>query len=243
MKEEVWLKRSFKLLIIFLVFIFVLEFYFFGFTYDVDCPICGGTGQIWDKWYDFEVNTWVTGYRTCPTCTGSGKIYVYTSAVFSLAFFLSSVVCFFALFGLDYGLTAFRLDMNPWVKDVKEMHFWFNPMYFVWLFYADRKKWMKWTTTLSLVSTLILVPTIAALLTSSSTPTTGQNVFVGWLVGTVLTVPVAIVWYQNYEALPEVTGETPRSFLKKCVNCGKMIPIASQECQDCGTRQPEYVDE
>jgi hypothetical protein len=238
-KEEVWLKPTFKLLIIFLVFIFVLEFYFFGFTYDVECPKCDGTGQIWDTWYDFKIETWVTGYRTCPTCRGSGKIYVYTSATFSIAFFLSSVVGFLALFGLDYGVTAFRLDMNPWVKDVKEMHFWFNPMYFVWLFQADRKKWVKWTTALSLISTLILIPAIAIPLTSPPTPTTGKNVFIGWLVGTILTVPVAIAWYRNFEVRPGITGETPTSFLKRCVKCGKMIPIASEECQHCGTRQPE----
>lgn len=36
---------------------------------------------------------------------------------------------------------------------------------------------------------------------------------------------------------------TPRSFLKRCVKCGKMIPIASEECQHCGIRQPEYIHE
>ncbi len=33
-------------------------------------------------------------------------------------------------------------------------------------------------------------------------------------------------------------GYTPKSFLKKCVNCGKDIPIASEVCQYCGTKQP-----
>lgn len=32
--------------------------------------------------------------------------------------------------------------------------------------------------------------------------------------------------------------ETPRGFLKKCVDCGKEIPIASEQCQFCGARQP-----
>ncbi len=35
-------------------------------------------------------------------------------------------------------------------------------------------------------------------------------------------------------------GETLRGFLKKCVKCDKDIPIASEECQYCGTKQPEY---
>lgn len=33
-----------------------------------------------------------------------------------------------------------------------------------------------------------------------------------------------------------------RSFLKKCVNCGKDIPIASEECQYCGTKQPQNLE-
>lgn len=28
-----------------------------------------------------------------------------------------------------------------------------------------------------------------------------------------------------------------KSYLKKCVRCGKKIPIASEECQYCGTNQ------
>jgi len=35
---------------------------------------------------------------------------------------------------------------------------------------------------------------------------------------------------------------TPTSFLKECVKCGKEIPIASEECPYCGTKQPEYVE-
>lgn len=30
---------------------------------------------------------------------------------------------------------------------------------------------------------------------------------------------------------------TPKGFLKKCIKCGKEIPIASEECQYCGTKQ------
>jgi len=32
---------------------------------------------------------------------------------------------------------------------------------------------------------------------------------------------------------------TPKSFLKKCVECGKQIPIASEECQFCRAKQKE----
>jgi predicted RNA-binding Zn-ribbon protein involved in translation (DUF1610 family) len=30
---------------------------------------------------------------------------------------------------------------------------------------------------------------------------------------------------------------TPKAFLKKCIECGKDIPIASEECPYCGTKQ------
>lgn len=36
--------------------------------------------------------------------------------------------------------------------------------------------------------------------------------------------------------------DAPRKFLKKCVKCSKEIPIASEECQYCGAKQPEYVE-
>jgi ssDNA-binding Zn-finger/Zn-ribbon topoisomerase 1 len=35
-------------------------------------------------------------------------------------------------------------------------------------------------------------------------------------------------------------GYTPKSFLKKCVECGKEIPIASETCSNCGAKQPTY---
>jgi len=40
----------------------------------------------------------------------------------------------------------------------------------------------------------------------------------------------------------EVVGKTPESFLKKCVACGEMIPIASEYCPKCGTKQPGYEE-
>lgn len=36
-------------------------------------------------------------------------------------------------------------------------------------------------------------------------------------------------------------GETPRNFLKKCVQCGNEIPIASEYCPECGAKQKEIV--
>lgn len=33
-------------------------------------------------------------------------------------------------------------------------------------------------------------------------------------------------------------GETPKSFLKKCVKCGREISIASEQCPFCESKQP-----
>ncbi|MEM3578291.1 MAG: hypothetical protein QXX51_07590 [Candidatus Bathyarchaeia archaeon] len=44
-----------------------------------------------------------------------------------------------------------------------------------------------------------------------------------------------------YEMLSQSTYmQTPKSFLKKCVKCGREIPIASEDCPRCEARQPEY---
>lgn len=41
---------------------------------------------------------------------------------------------------------------------------------------------------------------------------------------------------------PTVAARGPKAFLKRCVKCGREIPIASEECQYCITKQPEYVE-
>jgi hypothetical protein len=38
--------------------------------------------------------------------------------------------------------------------------------------------------------------------------------------------------------LPKPTERTPTAFMKKCVKCGIEIPIASEECPSCGSKQP-----
>ena len=37
---------------------------------------------------------------------------------------------------------------------------------------------------------------------------------------------------------PTSKSRTPNTFLKRCVKCGKEIPIASEECPYCGSKQP-----
>ena len=36
-----------------------------------------------------------------------------------------------------------------------------------------------------------------------------------------------------------IRAHTPKGFLKKCDECGKVIPIASDYCPKCGTKQKE----
>lgn len=71
----------------------------------------------------------------------------------------------------------------------------------------------------------------------------------GWATITVLFIAYAFIdglvgkkvasWWLKEEVKEYAPGETPVSFLKKCVNCGQEIPIAELECPYCGTTQPE----
>lgn len=44
------------------------------------------------------------------------------------------------------------------------------------------------------------------------------------------------------EKKPLSVRDAPRKFLKKCIKCDEEIPIASEECQYCRAKQPEYVE-
>jgi len=46
--------------------------------------------------------------------------------------------------------------------------------------------------------------------------------------------------YADEKAKQYLLKLTPKAFWKKCIKCGKNIPIASEECQYCGTKQPKY---
>jgi len=43
---------------------------------------------------------------------------------------------------------------------------------------------------------------------------------------------IVIFDYESY-----LSDLTPKSFLKKCMGCGKEIPIAELQCQYCGAKQ------
>jgi hypothetical protein len=61
-------------------------------------------------------------------------------------------------------------------------------------------------------------------------------VFIGlaiWLLG------LRYVWHREGEPIVRSKDlETPKSFLKKCIQCTREIPIASEECPFCKAKQP-----
>jgi predicted RNA-binding Zn-ribbon protein involved in translation (DUF1610 family) len=47
---------------------------------------------------------------------------------------------------------------------------------------------------------------------------------------------LVLVFYENET---RAIRKMPKSFLKKCVGCAELIPIASEYCPKCGTKQSE----
>jgi hypothetical protein len=73
-------------------------------------------------------------------------------------FLLLYLVTFLGFLGFDYAIPSVYLENNPWVRDIKEMSWgYFKPMYWTWLFYCDRKGWVKYSTVLGCIFTPILV--------------------------------------------------------------------------------------
>lgn len=130
----------------------------------ITCPDCGGKGEVWEMWYDFDVGTWVQGYRTCSKCDGTGLFWIYTVSHSTFLVSFLSILVFLGLFAFEHFRVSLWLDRNPWVRDVEDMNFWFNPMYFTWLFYKDRRRWVKWNIAGSLVGAIVLVVVFGSIL-------------------------------------------------------------------------------
>ena len=62
--------------------------------------------------------------------------------------------------------------------------------------------------------------------------------FLTWIFGLRQTWGVGYAPSSNKEALQVRAPETPKSFMKRCVKCGREIPIASEQCPFCGQKQP-----
>ena len=187
-----------------LILTFAIGFSVVGSSYSVTCPRCEGTGEgEWHRHYDFETGLWSYVQRPCSACGGSGQIWMSSSISFALMFFVGFILTFLGIFGLDYFIQSWRLEWNPWVKDVEEMGFWFNPMFWTWLFYHDRDKWAKWNTIGISACAIFLVSIFAAMLAfgPSLVPTPPEYFWTGWVVATMLMVFFAITWYLRYKSV------------------------------------------
>jgi hypothetical protein len=122
------------------------------------CWVCEGTGRVWympgDGWCAACSGTGRcytcggTGVQTCETCYGRGSIGYWMFNVFGSSVVLSilDVFIFLGLFVVDFIFNEFYLGFNTWVYEVKDMGFWFNRSFWVWLFATDRKRWVKWVS-------------------------------------------------------------------------------------------------
>lgn len=227
-----------KLFAIGLIVLFSVGFYIDGFSYGKTCPICNGTGKvICDSCHGTGTCSWCggtgkniifnpdevcplcdgtgdcpmcdgTGFRNCSACVGSGifKMYSVTSA--TLIFFIALLISFFALFGLEYFVYSVWLSHNPWVRDVKEMHFWFNPMFLTWLFYQNRKRWMKWISAFCLIGAFVIVLDFALILVTpfhTASQITPQTFLIGIVLATSLMALFSLTWYRGYNKISNAT--------------------------------------
>jgi Na+-driven multidrug efflux pump len=128
----------------------------------------------------------------------------YTPAGVSLISCTIFPIIFFSLIFISEVDAELRLQANPWVEDVKDMDFWLNPMFFIWLYCHDRKRWTKWTTLFGLlfaplmgfiIVLLIILPTLNRM--------TVEGLVTGFFVGTAFTTLLGIVHYERYQVKNE----------------------------------------
>jgi hypothetical protein len=134
---------------------------------------------------------------------------------YALILLFAYVLLFLGTFGFEYFLLQWRLDWNPWVKDVKEMDFLFNPMYWTWLFFHDHKKWARWNTIISTPSVVFLVSLlgIAFGFFTRSPPASAEAFLVGWAISLVLMTLFAFTWYLYYASVDRTPSAFPRGRL------------------------------
>lgn len=158
------------------------------------CPKCHGTGKIWVSGYPGVF----PGYNaTCPTCGGTGRYWICSIPASIAVYSFSFASCFFGFFLLSYVSTSFYASVNPWVSSVEEMEWPFNPMYFTWLFETDRRRWALYTTLLDLLFT-ILIGTLIAHFLILYQRTTFNKSLIGFSVGAVFVLYVALSWYRGF---------------------------------------------
>jgi hypothetical protein len=99
---------------------------------------------------------------------------------------------------------------------------------------APTPAWLAW-----IAAAFLLVGAVALLLA------TGREyllALLGFLACAGLIVLVTYIhgnWYVRKAAKlpPKPIERTPNAFMKKCVECGEEIPVASEQCPSCGSKQ------
>ncbi|MEM3725764.1 MAG: hypothetical protein QXK98_02750 [Candidatus Bathyarchaeia archaeon] len=114
----------------------------------------------------------------------------------------------------------------------------------------EKRRGMKtvWASILLIFSIILLLTIPVIIATPTSSPDVGGALQV--LFGAILLLTLSLVGFSVGKKMPPSVheilqrggyiGYTP-SFFKKCVKCQKEIPIASEECPYCETKQPKYV--
>ncbi|MEM3673657.1 MAG: zinc-ribbon domain-containing protein [Candidatus Bathyarchaeia archaeon] len=87
---------------------------------------------------------------------------------------------------------------------------------------------------------LILVKDAVILLVAGIIGLLSSIIFIGGIIGAIggiLGIIGGALCLSAPSAKTPTIAQTPNAFLKKCPNCGKEIPIASEECPECGAKQ------
>jgi hypothetical protein len=148
--------------------------------------------------------------------------------VFVWAWVFVVLVLFGSFLGLLIGFLVLFLMMG-WLNSVITGFVWHIPIK------------TNWTTVLihgfvlSIVFVIVHIPSLFLSLGFPSAVMVILLLIVYAFVDGFIARRIAGIW-QRKEA-PEMVVETPKTFLKSCVNCGKDIPIASETCPHCGAEQ------
>ena len=130
-------------------------------------------------------STFVFGFSDAKGYKPSG-----VALIFSIVF---PSILFPGIF-LDGLMEEWRIAMNPWVQDVEEMHYWFNPMFFAWLYSSSKRRYMKWIIGLSLPFVFLLGTIFVALFTLHWV--TFETFMIGFLVGAAFTTVLGFTFYR-----------------------------------------------